>query len=115
MTTPEQPSTPANVARVQRLREIPSVSAVIATLRQAGAEFTDEVLARAIRLELDAAREALLAGDLLDRQVIEARIVTAIRAMERPRLAPVINATGVVIHTNLGRAPVSAEAADAMR
>ncbi len=31
------------------------------------------------------------------------------------RLAPVINATGVVLHTNLGRAQVSAETADAMR
>ncbi len=35
--------------------------------------------------------------------------------MERPRLAPIINATGVVIHTNLGRAPVSDETAEAMR
>lgn len=32
-----------------------------------------------------------------------------------PRPRPVINATGVIIHTNLGRAPVSAAAADAMR
>ena len=35
--------------------------------------------------------------------------------MERPRLTPVLNATGVIIHTNLGRAPVSAETAEAMR
>ena len=36
-------------------------------------------------------------------------------ALQRPRLAPVLNATGVVIHTNLGRAPVSPETAEAMR
>jgi L-seryl-tRNA(Ser) seleniumtransferase len=33
----------------------------------------------------------------------------------QPRLAPVINATGVILHTNLGRAPVSRAAADAMQ
>ena len=51
----------------------------------------------------------------LDRAEIERRVVDAIGALERPRLAPVLNATGVVIHTNLGRAPVSPETAEAMR
>ena len=31
----------------------------------------------------------------------------------RPRLCPVINATGIVLHTNLGRAPIAEEAAQA--
>ncbi|HET7092979.1 MAG TPA: L-seryl-tRNA(Sec) selenium transferase, partial [Thermomicrobiales bacterium] len=45
---------------------------------------------------------------------IEDRIVAAALAMERPRLDPLLNATGVIIHTNLGRAPVSTETAKAM-
>ena len=34
---------------------------------------------------------------------------------ERPSLTRVINATGVVLHTNLGRAPLACEAVDALR
>jgi L-seryl-tRNA(Ser) seleniumtransferase len=91
------------------------VSAIVVALRRQGSQFTEEALTRAVRFELESAREALLAGEDLDRQAIEQRVVGAIRSMERPRLAPIINATGVVIHTNLGRAPVSDETAEAMR
>jgi L-seryl-tRNA(Ser) seleniumtransferase len=115
MTDSESLSQQANTLRAERLREIPSVSAMIATLRRGGVEFTDEALTRAVRYELDAARTAMLAGEVLDRQAIEERVVAAIRALERPRLSPIINATGVIIHTNLGRAPVSEETAEAMR
>ena len=38
----------------------------------------------------------------------------ALRESWQPTLAPVINATGVIIHTNLGRAPLSAEACAAV-
>jgi L-seryl-tRNA(Ser) seleniumtransferase len=36
-----------------------------------------------------------------------------IRGLRQPRLRPVINATGVILHTNLGRAPLAAAAAEA--
>ena len=67
------------------------------------------VVVRAIRAVLEerrvagegtAARDPLLAE--LNRELEK----------QRPSLVPVINATGVVIHTNLGRAPLSAAAAD---
>ena len=115
MTASEPPATSSLPAtQASRLREIPSVSAVVAALSRAGCEFSEEALTRAVRLELEAAREALLAGASLDRQAIEQRVMASIMALQRPRLAPIINATGVVIHTNLGRAPVSAETAAAM-
>jgi L-seryl-tRNA(Ser) seleniumtransferase len=41
------------------------------------------------------------------------RIAALIRDLRQPRLRPVINATGVVLHTNLGRAPLSVQAAQA--
>ncbi len=39
-----------------------------------------------------------------------ARVAERLTALERPSLRPVINATGVVLHTNLGRAPLAAAA-----
>ena len=40
-------------------------------------------------------------------------VEAAIRQLRQPRLRPVINATGVILHTNLGRAPLAPAAADA--
>jgi L-seryl-tRNA(Ser) seleniumtransferase len=99
----------------ERLRAIPPVSAIVAEAKRLGSELTEDALTRAARAELENVRQALLAGETLDRPEIERRVIDAIGALERPRLAPVLNATGVVIHTNLGRAPVSAETAEAMR
>jgi L-seryl-tRNA(Ser) seleniumtransferase len=101
-------------AAAARLSEIPPVAAVIAAARGSESHLTDEALAEGARAELDNVRRALLAGEHLAREEIESRAVAALLALERPRLAPVLNATGVIVHTNLGRAPVSAETADAM-
>ncbi len=46
---------------------------------------------------------------------LERRIILEVEDWLRPSLRPVINATGVVLHTNLGRAPLSAEALDRVR
>jgi L-seryl-tRNA(Ser) seleniumtransferase len=43
-----------------------------------------------------------------------ARIEAVIDHLRRPRLRPVVNATGVILHTNLGRAPLASEAAEAV-
>jgi L-seryl-tRNA(Ser) seleniumtransferase len=99
----------------ERLRAIPPVSAIVVEAKRLGSELTEDALTRAARAELENVRQELLAGETLDRPEIERRVIDTIGVLERPRLAPVLNATGVVIHTNLGRAPVSAETAEAMR
>ncbi len=60
------------------------------------------------RIEAEGLEEAPAAGRLLDRA--ERRL----RRAGRPSLRPVLNATGVVLHTNLGRAPLAAEAREAV-
>ena len=99
----------------ERLRSIPPVSAIVEAARQRGSTFTDDALARSVREELERVRRELLRGVVRDRDAITEEAVGAILALEAPGLAPVINATGVIIHTNLGRAAVSRETADAMR
>src|SRR5918997_1350346 len=99
----------------ERFRAIPRVSAIVAEVKRLGSQLTEEVLTRVARVALEEARQALRAGETLDRSQIERRVVYAIAALEQPRLAPVLNATGVILHTNLGRAPVSPQTAEAMR
>jgi L-seryl-tRNA(Ser) seleniumtransferase len=70
-------------------------------------------LTDALRAETGALRDELAAGRLaavtLDEAVgrIETGVEARLRAAMRPSLVRVINATGVIVHTNLGRAPLS--------
>jgi L-seryl-tRNA(Ser) seleniumtransferase len=95
------------------LRALPSVEELAASL-----EGVPHALAvRAAREAIDARRAALLhgsatgAGDWDPRADARARAERA----ERPHLRAVINATGVIVHTNLGRAPLSDSALEAVR
>jgi len=94
------------------LRALPSVHQV---LEQADVEAMIAAHGRA--LVLFAVQRALdeerTKETVADPGVRVARIEAIIRGLRRPRLRPVINATGVVLHTNLGRAPLAAAAAQA--
>ena len=104
-----------------RLRALPSVDALLRTeparaLRDAVGARQLTRLARAVTEEL---RESLLAGTSVDGGASsrEALLAEAARRLERAArretargLRRVINATGVVLHTNLGRAPLSERA-----
>jgi L-seryl-tRNA(Ser) seleniumtransferase len=70
---------------------------------------------RAARLALDEARAAIARGEPapLEPDALAARSLALLDA-ERPHLRPVINATGVLLHTGLGRAPLADEAARAV-
>jgi L-seryl-tRNA(Ser) seleniumtransferase len=69
----------------------------------------------AIRAVLDEARRAILSGHPGPGEgQLVADVTDRLQALVRPTLRPVINATGVVIHTNLGRAPLCKEALEAM-
>jgi L-seryl-tRNA(Ser) seleniumtransferase len=103
------------VANRNPLRDLPSVDRLLADerLRALADEHGHELVLAAARAALARAREEIKAGfgqeDLA---------VTAIAELDRlltPRLRRVINGTGVVVHTNLGRAPLSEEALDRVR
>lgn len=98
------------------MRALPSVEelrlAVEARMAQEHLPLTSHApLIRAIRLVLQDARAEIRAGaQAPDHAAIIARVLDAIALQAQPRLRPVINATGVIINTNLGRAPLSQRA-----
>ena len=91
----------------QKLRDLPAVHEVLDELAPELAQFPRSLLVSEIRRALDAARAGILAGDDQDPEIAP-RVRAALAELERPSLRPVINATGVILHTNLGRAPLRA-------
>ncbi len=99
-------------------RVIPSIEQVRQrpAIRALEARFGAEATVDALRAAAAAVRRAMAAGDAAysseDAVIAELEAGAASRLGEtfRPSLVPVINASGVVIHTNLGRAPLAAPA-----
>jgi L-seryl-tRNA(Ser) seleniumtransferase len=103
-----------------RLRELPSVDELLgrARLLELAEKAGRALVTQAARNVLGDVRERLKNGvemaagnaaENLDSE-IEARVCAEVEAMLAPSLRRVINATGVVLHTNLGRAPLAAGA-----
>src|SRR5438067_1317801 len=106
------------------LRALPSVDRVLAhpaiiALREGG-NLPQSVVTMAVREELDAIRRSVLGGETESSDATPTLDQIAERASARAldilalSIKPVINATGVIIHTNLGRAPLSQAALDAI-
>lgn len=99
------------------LRDLPSVEQLLQTPRLAdlAARFGRPLALDALRFSLDEARGAAKSGvDLPPRDSLVSRAEAILDEWTRPTLQPVVNATGVILHTNLGRAPMSRAALDAM-
>jgi L-seryl-tRNA(Ser) seleniumtransferase len=101
------------------LRHLPSVHDVLqsATVCTLGAEHSHDAIVGAIRRELADLRQRLAHGEPSDGlaapDAIADRVAQRLSFEQRPKLRPVINATGIVLHTNLGRAPMAEAAAQA--
>ena len=98
-------------------RRLPSVDRVLADerLKQIGEAYPHILLVNLVRQQLERERLAIAAGNRVSSlaEIVDS-ICAKVQALENPSLRPVINATGVILHTNLGRAPLSKEAAVAM-
>ena len=100
-------------------RRLPSVNDVldVPDVRALLRDHARETVVAAVRKELDELRGRLSQGEEVDSrgepEAVAARVRARLGRDSRPRLRPVINATGIVLHTNLGRAPVAEEAARA--
>jgi L-seryl-tRNA(Ser) seleniumtransferase len=88
------------------LRTLPSVDQVLRGLRHIDG-VPQKLITNEIRAVLSERREALRSGGEISETPIEQAVESRIRALLRPSLRPVINASGVILHTNLGRAPLA--------
>jgi L-seryl-tRNA(Ser) seleniumtransferase len=97
------------IPSIDALRQRPAVRAM-------EAQFGADATLGALRAAASAVRAAIAGGDpaLSTEHAAVARIEAVaevqVRDAFRPSLEPVINATGVIVHTNLGRAPLAASA-----
>lgn len=107
------------------LRHLPSVDQVIgdAEVRQAGDGIAPEIVTAVVRDELDrlrarirsngSASQSTESGDIRSMALEACR--QRLKRILDPRITPVINATGIIIHTGLGRSPLAAEALEAVK
>lgn len=97
------------------LRAVPSVERLLAILRERFPATPHAALLDAARLTLAAERDRLRAGaEPRSATALADEAASAVRHAARPSLRRVINASGVVLQTNLGRAPLSERAIAAM-
>ncbi len=102
---------------IEKLRQLPSVDRLLGeeTALELVTAYGRRQTVDALRQTLSAARTKVQAGaDVPDIGVLVARADTRLRERLTPTLRSVINATGVIIHTNLGRATLSAAARTAI-
>ncbi|NWF69553.1 MAG: L-seryl-tRNA(Sec) selenium transferase [Chloroflexi bacterium] len=97
------------------LRALPAVDRLLHAGQELSARYGREALLGALRTLLDEARAAVRDGTPApDTDTLLLRAEALLAAALRPTLRPVVNATGVIIHTNLGRAPLSQAAQQAL-
>jgi L-seryl-tRNA(Ser) seleniumtransferase len=97
------------IPAVDRLLNSPGFVEVLAA-------YPRSLVLKAINQVLDEIRRQILSGEgfddpaMLDVESISHRVRVRLEALSRPSLRPVINATGIVVHTNLGRSILAEKA-----
>ena len=101
------------IPSVEQVRQRPAVRTLEGT-------YGRDAIVTAIRAEVEIIKARLAAGgdDTADAPPVREDLLAALEqgvaarlvSMTRPSLVPVLNATGVIVHTNLGRAPLAARA-----
>ncbi|MCP4164938.1 MAG: L-seryl-tRNA(Sec) selenium transferase [Chloroflexi bacterium] len=98
-------------------RQLPSIDRLIshAELVEATHYFGHTSVRNAARILLEDTRDTISSGKPApDENMLVAALLQQLHDTLSPSLYPVINGSGVIVHTNLGRAPLSAAALDAM-
>jgi L-seryl-tRNA(Ser) seleniumtransferase len=120
MTMPGKPALSMDQAAL--LRSMPSVDELLQRPPIAAlcGEMNREFVVELVRDALAGLRRGVVSGDVrrqeeLEVSAVEQRVVAAAEGEFESSLRPVINASGVILHTNLGRAPLAAEVIEELR
>ncbi len=112
---PERAKPAASADQTALLRQLPSVDELLLRPRVAtlGDKLERGFLVDAVRGVLTQLRREIVSGETLEEshrgtEAIELRVVRSVEQALAPSLRGVINASGVILHTNLGRAPLPA-------
>ena len=98
------------------LRNLPSVESVLSSrrIRTLTEEYQRDWVANLVRQQIEEARDEIRMGSKAPSQEeIADSVANRVQLLSRMYPRPVINATGVIIHTNLGRTPLSLDAMEA--
>lgn len=90
----------------QVLRQIPSVDEILRTLPELAGRYSHHVFIQEVRRLQEIWRREIREHGALPQHSFADALSDQLATLETPSLRPVINATGVVLHTNLGRAPL---------
>ncbi len=97
------------------LRKLPGVDALLQHSQHLLARWGHAQVSQALRHELSHLRDQLQSGGLVevDASAIVATVAAELELVNGPSLKPVLNLTGTVLHTNLGRASLPPQAVEA--
>ena len=97
-------------------RDLPSVEAVLADLNDIIHTYDRSWIVDLVRGQLKTARELIKSGDQnIKGHDIADGVRNSVKSLTQPVPRQIINATGVVIHTNLGRSPLSEESIESVK
>ncbi|PKN28527.1 MAG: L-seryl-tRNA(Sec) selenium transferase, partial [Deltaproteobacteria bacterium HGW-Deltaproteobacteria-21] len=107
-----------NIPKHEKLKRIPAVGKILSSpqLAEISKPYPRNLTLRAVHRVLEALRkrvesdESVQDPSLFEMERILNDVKTDLRRLASSKLRPLINATGIVIHTNLGRAPLPEEA-----
>ena len=101
-------------------RSLPSVDRLTRQVRKQNTSLPEWAVAQAAREAIEALRDRISQGEFVSGEevpnadVLALQVAAAAGVLSAPHPRPVLNATGVLLHTNLGRAPLAEAAAEAV-
>ena len=100
----------------QQLRDLPSVSVILDHMQSEVALWGHDAVTSAARAHLEALRATIQSGESVtsDLSIIQQTIRDGLTEASQPALKSVFNLTGIVLHSNLGRANLADAAIDAI-
>jgi L-seryl-tRNA(Ser) seleniumtransferase len=111
------PELSTGLDRQAEYRKLPAIDALLhePTITLLVAQYGTTPVTTALRTLMAATRQAIASGESAPaRAQWPLLLTTALAQTHQPSLRPLINATGVIVHTNLGRAPLSPAAIQAI-